>query len=711
MLRPLLAVALLALASALPAYAATPALPTAPAAAPAIDLPADPFQSNPVLAARLVMEHGYADAARKLQDRSSAEAAGESEAAAESDDGPELDQHSFMPLGDADGDGRDDVVLMTVLKGGEGTIRYQALASGQADKVLWEFETDRDAYAYIVGDVDEDGVLDLQRLTEGESSESGDGYGSQESTADVAILSGKDLSEMANLQVTSRSTYSYTEPEPLPVGRATQSDSYAFEYLTDLDERAGLARMTFRFEFSQSQDRIGPVSTSADSSFNHSMAAAILAPDGSPVWSFDEAGMTFDTDEVDATGDGVADAVVRTSDDLDASYSYGIVPFVDPPRPPPGVPDLFGAEEKPRAPFEVRLLDGADGKPAWSLTLGNASFAGTWWLGDVYGEGPVLFVYTIDLASSGITERSLLVNGATGAILRELDGLSLHPLGDANGDGKDDVLAFGHGDDEVELVAKDGELNELWTLEVPAGEDDDFALLDLDGDGVLDVTRVSKGNLTVFSGTTGEAAWSRRVDDVVDRSFAPGLTNEDAYELGLLSSGAADDESIAKMPADLVLVRGADGAPLWTKRIFDPEDYEPVAADDAVMWIARAGDLNGDGTPDFIVEVLQGRSVHMETSCDGTSCETTKEDSRDDDTGQPLSIHALVDGASGATYARYDDMILLPKVKVVKEDPVEVAPAAQEIIEQNSKDAPGPAFIAALAALGVALAVLRRRKA
>lgn len=717
MLRPFLVVALIALA--LPAQAAQPALTGIPTVAnPIADRElsvSDPLASaDPAVVAPLVLALGYADAARALDQQ--AQAASGSNATTPADDGP-LTYHSFDPLGDVNGNGRDDVVLMTWTEE-EDNITYTAIDGGRQAEVLWTFTTGEEQYAYVAGDIDEDGVFDVMRMDDDDQTSTQDDNGNFEARSVVTILSGRDLTELATLVMTTSMTYEQTQPSPLPVGTYTETETFSFEYVYDLFEQPGMARITLRFHFDSEDERVLGITTSSSQTSTTSRAYALLGVDGSVVWQFEEEGWDVSYDEGDGTGDGVPDLVVMPQDQFDFEASGNIVPFVDPPVAPPVPIPGFGSEPAERIPFQLRLLDGTNGQQSWSRTFGNFSFSYTQWFGDLYGNGPVLYAYYLDIdpATFDYSIHQLLLDGKTGETLKELTGeRALNDLGDANGDGRDDLLAVAYeGDDEddgtYKLEAVDGDFNSLWTLDV--AEEDFAGWFDMTGDGVGDIVLMDYDersfNYTVISGTNGQELWTRSQARVADYSFAPGIADEEDLELGFLLTDAVDDADLGSYPMDILLLRGSDGAPLWQKPVFDPKDYEKVAADDASFYLGYAGDLNGDGADDFILNLYQGFSIHRSTTCDDDGCETTTEDSRDDDDGQPLAVVSLVDGATGATYLRFDDMRLAPKIEVVKEEAVDVKPAAEDLVEENG--APGLELVGILAAIGVALLVGRRLK-
>ncbi|MEK6974983.1 MAG: VCBS repeat-containing protein [Candidatus Thermoplasmatota archaeon] len=701
MLRALAVAALLALA--LPAEARPFVLADEPATATAGDLPeariGSPLVRSQVDAWMPILKSdGYAAAAQAMSQP-------ESEPASSDDDRIE---HWFMPLGDANGNGRDDVVLATSEKD---TITYKALDGGRVGEVLWTLEIEDDDYAYLAGDVDEDGVYDIERLAEGEETSSDDGM-QWEQRSTVTILSGRDLAPLTELQLVSRGSYERTEPELVLIGESTWKDRYSFEYVTDLDGQPGMARITWTWESYESEERFVFLTTASSSTYNYSSTITVLDVAGALRWAHDEPGWDFAYGGADVTGDEVPDLLMRSGD----SYGYSSSGFlppppVDPPVDPPLPFQVFGSEEETQAPHQVRLLDGASGGVLWEQTFANASYSYTEWLGDLHGNGPVLAVITFDFTLDedheySMTAQTSLVDGATGDILRqEPEALSFAPLGDANGDGKDDLLSLDFNDSTLTFVASDGDLNVLWDLKL---SDDDFAgMSDLDADGVLDLLAWHGDNLTVYSGTDGKKAWAREEPRWKDYDLTPGIVSKDRREVAVLLSDALDHEAVTDYKADMLVLRGSDGASVWRKPLYDPADYLDVSDEDIWLWVDYAGDLNGDGARDFIVNLEQGFDIMI---CDGDGCEEISSE-EDEDTGQRLSITLLVDGATGSTITRFDDMDLAKKVKKVEEAPVDVKPAAEEIREEVSgENAPGFALYAALAAVGVALAI-RRRKA
>lgn len=693
MLRALAVAALLALA--LPAEARPVALPDGPAPAP-LGAIAEAAVGSPLLRSEadvwmpILRQEGYAAASQAMQ----------ASASSEDDDGI---HHFFMPLGDANGNGRDDVVLATMQ---DDVITYEALDGGRVGEVLWTFEIPDEQYAYVGGDIDEDGVYDLQRMSESKGQQSDDGPTWEQRTT-VTILSGRDLAPMTELQLVSRGSSSETEPDTPLMGESTWSESYSYQYLEDVEGQPGLARIAWNVEMTERRDQL-VVTLGSSSYYNYSSSITLLDAAGALRWTQDEPGWDFAYGGEDVTADGVPDLLMRSGD----SYGYsssGILPLpFDPPADLP-VP-IFESSQEPQLPYRVRLIDGSAGDVVWEQAFGNATYSYTTWLGDLYGNGPVLSVFTADFEAeefSDYTLQTTLVDGATGEVLRQEPGShSFTSLGDSDGDGNDDLLSLDFDDSTLSFIAFDGAFEELWTLELA---DDDFAgLSDIDTDGVIDILAWHGDNFTVYSGTDGKQSWQREEPRMADYDLTPGIVSKEHRELAILLSDAKDHEDLSDYKADLLVLRGADGASLWRKPLYDPSDYVDVSGKDAMLWVSYAGDLNGDGARDFIVSLEQGFDMVM--VCDEDEC-STEEEEDSEDTGQPLSITLLVDGATGATITRFDDMELAEKVKKVDEAPAEVKPAAQDIQEEiGGQDAPGFALYAALAAVGIALA-MRRRKA
>lgn len=278
-----------------------------------------------------------------------------------------------------------------------------------------------------------------------------------------------------------------------------------------------------------------------------------------------------------------------------------------------GTAAAAGAAELPT------LLDTVTGQ-TYGDQLGRVASAG-----DVNGDGYSDFIVGapgFDYGSTHVAGYAVVVSGATGEPLFRVDagalgdnfGTDVGPVGDWNGDGRDDFFVGASGASpggrtragSVYIYSgKDGTL--LTRLDGP--EDGDAlgasaaGLGDVDGDGHPDIAagatgaspvgRTNAGAVIVFSGATGLVLYrveGAAANDVLGYSVrAVGDVDGDGK-----TDFVAGAPGVTPNPTGTVLVcSGGSGAVLYTKSSPTPSDLLGVS-------VAGAGDLDGDGRPDFM---------------------------------------------------------------------------------------------------------------
>jgi hypothetical protein len=317
-----------------------------------------------------------------------------------------------------------------------------------------------------------------------------------------------------------------------------------------------------------------------------------------------------DDDVQVVTVDGADGRVVDT---FDLSIDNTSAPFrVAPDLDGDGLADLFArlrpAAEEATFPVDTLLaVRGTGAGELWRSTAAplDSSTAVTP-VGDSTGDGiSELTLGASQLRSQGDPgRRVILLDGASGQQVAELDADTSRALGDIDGNGLADLLlstAF-HWAKGVDLVhqAIDGEGRTLWegSFTLEGFQDPAASLLaspgDVDGDGVPDLAQ----RLTVQATETC-------CEDNVDSRVLSGLTGQTiragepiGTPLGASLDGSGDDVAIATpFGASVVDVAAADGRTgerLFTTRLRPRGDVTNST-------FVQASDVTGDGTSDLIV--------------------------------------------------------------------------------------------------------------
>lgn len=208
-----------------------------------------------------------------------------------------------------------------------------------------------------------------------------------------------------------------------------------------------------------------------------------------------------------------------------------------------------------------------------------------------------------------------------GVAARDYLGTAMSGIGDADGDGCDDVLVAATGYDDpatgglgaVYLMSGDtGEVLHEWFGEYTGmGGSGGFGLYlgaagDVDGDGVPDVITSAHvymvdglsraGRVYVYSGASGDLLWSwdgDRFEGYFGHSVdGAGDVNHDGFADLIVGQPGINDE--ATFEGMVYVYSGATGELLWSKHGDEASDHFGEA-------VAGIGDFDGDGTDDVAV--------------------------------------------------------------------------------------------------------------
>jgi outer membrane protein assembly factor BamB len=213
------------------------------------------------------------------------------------------------------------------------------------------------------------------------------------------------------------------------------------------------------------------------------------------------------------------------------------------------------------------LQDAPPPKNLWKMPTRAPSF-GSGAAADIDGDGKLEIVFGTYFND----EHLYAVNAEDGSVLwkRKSEGGPLDAsvaIVDLDGDRKPEILAADSSTGTLFCIGGDGK--DRWTLKLPNSTDSPPAVGDLDGDGVLEIVvgsmwkRNGSGDLSVFRADTRKLVWSREIRGCVQSE--PCLIDLDGDgKLEVIAASWRGDNAVHAF--------AHDGKELWTFETMDRDD-------------------------------------------------------------------------------------------------------------------------------------------
>lgn len=544
----------------------------------------------------------------------------------------------FVALGDADGDGRGDILQVEETYTDDGSsMRLVAHPGSDPTRDLWTLSSDEDRFVPMP-DLDGDGVADVARIT---SAGTGDSVGapvpavgsvyrsSFDFTGDYEFLSGVDLHAMGTVSVgqhlESTDAFLYA---PFVGGVWAWRQNYVFSSLGLRDVgTVTLAQDSWNWTAAWPLLPVGgPGVEQQDDDIS---VAGYAVPDGHQLYArtFAHPARTSASTypaRADLDGDGVTDAAVADLLDLATpAQSAGLgVHLYKPTYMAFGAKgDLWSVERDP-------ILDLYGPIP----------------VGDLDGDGAI-DLEVLEVTLDAMT--TLLLSGRSGTILGQHGDANIVSmvvaLGDADLDGDDEGLYVAYGDgDTAQLGSSGADLAPTWTTTIAEGDQvigpglaRDEGSINFTGDAGVDVVllRGLKGDIDsdierdneakawtasmaidpyhftweVLEGSSGKVAWSAEQGDVYNAVDCGDIDGRGGADLCLaLIQGESQDlinGRLAGARLSLKVLAGEDGATLLDQELRGPASTPLGDVGRLSVEISPMGDLSGDGADDLAVAI------------------------------------------------------------------------------------------------------------
>lgn len=657
-------------------------------------------------------------------------------------------------IGDVDGDGVDDVLQQVIdLDGGD--VLYQAIsgaslrgdilagataggASGSAE-VLWSVSPEAGSALSTVGDLDADGVLDPMVVTE----TVGMAEGTAQSAAGAHVQDVQSAGQVAFQALGGASADTQTFLDlALEVSSDTQGAG------ADLLEQAGAQAQSTTRQVGHLQATGQGALAQVEQTVEQRQASLVDQVQGlvgqsathlevdSTIQLLDLTGRV--QGEIELVAENVNPAALEFADlDLD------------------GVPDavllevekVSQIEEHPVLDPVVRAYNGADAEALWEVAMERLQGVPMVIpeLGDVNADGKVDLGYLAIDTSAGLADPSStfqILSGLDGEVLAEAasaDGImAAVPFGQVDASNGAELLRYElNADGSAQLALTGADLEPVWELDLPTDAvplnavENPFTghltgFSDWTGDAVADVVVATGGavqgaaagtelgvTVAVHSGVDGALVWEQTFEQAVGVAALADLSGTGAQDLAVLqATGQATQLANGLTEAeglDLTLLQGEDGQGVWRLPVLADAGASANATLDAQSFYATVdavGDVDGDGVQDLVLRiehVLEGAADVDLKQVNGELVAATE---------AAVGHVYTISGRSGTSLSGQTDELASDMPAVPLRDLSDVQPldAYQGGSEDDERGVPGFGLVAFVAALGAALAALRRRR-